>query len=124
MEVLEDFDDWLLDVPDGVAVMTNFICRAITDEVLPPSFVARITPPANSSLAQLRDKCATTMAQPHSAERLLRCWGAGAPPHIAISEYTIPNNTSFSPSSCGVLYTEITADIVETRRIVVACRSG
>ena len=64
VEVLEDFDDWLLDVPDGVAVMTLFICRAVVDEVLPPSFVARITPPPGSSLARLKDKCATTMAQP------------------------------------------------------------
>lgn len=80
VEVLEDFDGLLLDVPDGCHLMTLFICRAITDDILPPSFVSRLTPPAGSPLEDLKKKCAAHLSHPHSAERLLRCWGAGARP--------------------------------------------
>lgn len=78
VEVLEDFDDLLLDVPDACALMTLFICRAITDDILPPSFVSRLTPPPGTPLEDLKKKCAAQLGHPHSAERLLRCWGAGA----------------------------------------------
>eukprot|EP00892_Ulva_mutabilis_P003777 jgi/Ulvmu1/1771/UM118_0010.1 len=78
VEVLEDFDGLLLDVPDAGHLMTLFICRAITDDILPPSFVSRLTPPPASALAELKKKCAAQLNNPHSAERLLRCWGADA----------------------------------------------
>lgn len=80
VEVLEDFDGLLLDVPDACHVMTLFICRAITDDILPPSFVSRLTPPPGSPLEELKKKCAAHLSHPHSAERLLRCWGAGTAP--------------------------------------------
>ena len=78
MSILEGLDDLILDVPDAVEVMALFICRAITDEILPPSFIGRLTPPLGSSLEDMKHKCQSHLKQHHSAERMMRCWGMGA----------------------------------------------
>ena len=79
--LLEDFDELVLDVPEAVPLMALFVSRAIVDEILPPSFVARITPPAGSHLEKMKSLCAGHLRDgTHSAERLLRCWGSGARP--------------------------------------------
>lgn len=75
--VLEDFDELLLDVPDATAIMALFIGRAVTDEILPPNFIERVTPPPDSNLEALKKACVGHLKQPHGAERLLRCWGSG-----------------------------------------------
>lgn len=78
VSILEGLDDLILDVPDAVEVMSLFICRAITDEILPPSFIGRLIPPPASALEELKHKCTSHLDQKHSAERLMRCWGADA----------------------------------------------
>lgn len=79
VSVLEGLDDLILDVPDAVDIMSLFICRAIADDILPPSFIGRLIPPPGSPLQDLQHKCTTHLADRHSAERLSRCWGAGTP---------------------------------------------
>ncbi|KAI7837239.1 hypothetical protein COHA_008927 [Chlorella ohadii] len=75
---IEGLDDFKLDVPDVVDQLATFICRAVVDDVLPPSFVKRIDGPAGSLAAELRHKCELHLSAKHSAERLARCWGSGA----------------------------------------------
>ncbi|PRW57868.1 programmed cell death 4-like isoform B [Chlorella sorokiniana] len=75
---IEGLDDFKLDVPDVVDQLATFICRAVVDDVLPPSFVKRIDGPAGSLAAELRHKCELHLGAKHSAERLARCWGSGA----------------------------------------------
>lgn len=48
------------------------------DDVLPPSFVGRISGPVGSLAADLKHKCELHLGAKHSAERLQRCWGSGA----------------------------------------------
>jgi programmed cell death protein 4 len=75
--LLEDFDELVLDVPEAVQLMALFVSRAVVDEVLPPSFVTRITPPPGSHLEKMKVLCAGHLHDTHSSERLLRCWGSG-----------------------------------------------
>ena len=82
--MLEDFDDLLLDVPAAADLLALFIGRAVIDEILPPSFVQRLTPPAGSPLAALKTKCSKLLEAPHGEERLSRCWGSGAAPRRCI----------------------------------------
>ena len=77
--VLEDFNELVLDVPDAADVMALFIGRAIVDEILPPAFLERLTPPPGSELERCKRAALAHMRALHSAERLLRCWGSGAP---------------------------------------------
>ncbi len=40
--LLEALDDIMLDVPSAPDLMALFICRAVVDDVLPPSFVGSV----------------------------------------------------------------------------------
>lgn len=78
--LVESLDDLLLDVPDGVELLSLFIARGVVDDVLPPAAINRWASGAaeGSSLAALKARCDLHLAARHSAERLLRCWGSGA----------------------------------------------
>ncbi|KAL4436793.1 hypothetical protein ABPG75_003932 [Micractinium tetrahymenae] len=78
MAAIEAMDDLRLDVPDVVDQLALFICRAVVDDVLPPSFVGRIAGPPGSLAAELKHKCELHLGAKHSGERLQRCWGSGA----------------------------------------------
>lgn len=41
--VVNSVDDILLDVPDAINLIAVFIERAVVDDILPPSFVHRLT---------------------------------------------------------------------------------
>lgn len=41
--IVSNVDDILLDVPDAINLIAVFIERAIVDDILPPSFVHRLT---------------------------------------------------------------------------------
>jgi hypothetical protein len=53
-------------------------CRAVADDVLPPSFIQRVDGPPGSLHAELRSKCGAHVGAKHIGERLQRCWGSGA----------------------------------------------
>ncbi|GBF95677.1 hypothetical protein Rsub_08659 [Raphidocelis subcapitata] len=76
----EALDDTLLDVPDAVDLLALFVARAVVDDILPPSVHAKWCEgaPAGSPLAALCSKIDAHLTARHSAERMLRCWGAGA----------------------------------------------
>ncbi|KAI8472184.1 MAG: armadillo-type protein [Monoraphidium minutum] len=76
----DGLDDTLLDVPDAVDMLSLFVARAVVDDILPPSAHARWTQgaPAGSPLSNLKAKIEAHLSARHSAERMLRCWGAGA----------------------------------------------
>ena len=42
LAVVEGLEDLRLDVPDALDLLSLFICRAVADDVLPPSFIKRI----------------------------------------------------------------------------------
>lgn len=77
---LEDaLEDLILDVPEATDMLSLFIARGVIDDILPPAAVHRIgvDAPEGSQLAVLRTKVDLHLSARHSAERMLRCWGAG-----------------------------------------------
>lgn len=77
--LIEALEDLKLDVPDAVDQASNFVARAVVDDILPPSFIARVPADAEgSAAAELRHKCEVHLGARHAAERMLRCWGSGA----------------------------------------------
>ncbi|GAB4818113.1 hypothetical protein N2152v2_005159 [Parachlorella kessleri] len=78
LSVVESLDDLKLDVPDAVELVSLFICRAVVDDVLPPSSIKRLNGAEGSLVAELKLKCEVHLDAKHSAERLQRCFGSGA----------------------------------------------
>jgi programmed cell death protein 4 len=72
--LFERADDLELDAPNlAKDVITKFLCRAVTDEILPPSF---LTDPFVESLGGgVVDNAKTILTQKHSFARLERVWG-------------------------------------------------
>jgi programmed cell death protein 4 len=56
------------------------MCAGQVDDILPPAVVTRWAAgsPDGSNLAALKARTELHLAARHSAERMLRCWGAGA----------------------------------------------
>ncbi|KAK9819246.1 hypothetical protein WJX81_007334 [Elliptochloris bilobata] len=77
LEAVAAVEDLRLDVPDSPDVVATFVSRAIVDEILPPSFVEGI-PADSAGAAEVRRKCGVLLKGRHAAERMQRCWGAGA----------------------------------------------
>lgn len=75
--IIESLDDTSLDVPDAQNLVALFIARAVCDDILPPSFVARISTDSDSSLITngLKAKVEQLLAGQHS--KILKCWGPG-----------------------------------------------
>lgn len=72
--LFERAEDLELDAPNlAKDVITKFLCRAVTDEILPPSF---LTDPFVESLGgDVVDNAKTILTQKHSFARLERVWG-------------------------------------------------
>nr|QKY14995.1 sulfite reductase [ferredoxin] (SIR) [Polytomella parva] len=69
--LVEGLKDLLLDVPDATIQLSQFIARAIVDDVIPPVFIKNGVPtssPVHQQLVRL-------MEPKFGTERLLRCWG-------------------------------------------------
>ena len=78
--MLKSIDDLALDNPDVVAMLSNFIARAMVDDVLPPGFfdfVPRRLLATNPLARQVAGSVHALMDK-HSSTRLINIWGAGA----------------------------------------------
>ncbi len=79
---VDALDDLVLDVPQAVEWVSQFTCRAIADDILPPALVkddaaadwAKYSGPTRSWLTL----CSSYLSDPHFAERMQRIWGGGA----------------------------------------------
>jgi programmed cell death protein 4 len=106
--VVEGLDDLVLDVPQAVELLAFFTCRAIADDILPPSFLKDVE--QNTEL--MRDwhhRCQAYLADPHFAERMSRIWGSKAGMDL--------NETKVSFSSSLKEYVA-SGDVEEVRRIL------
>jgi len=72
--LFERVDELEIDAPNFAKdVITKFLCRAVTDEILPPSF---LTDPFVESLGgSVVENAKTILTQKHSFARLERVWG-------------------------------------------------
>ena len=80
IRVLKSIDDLALDNPDVVPMLSNFIARAMVDDVLPPGFfdfVPQRLLATNQRAAQVAASVHALMIT-HSSTRLINVWGAGA----------------------------------------------
>jgi hypothetical protein len=79
---VDSLDDLVLDVPQAVEWVSQFTCRAIADDILPPSLVkddaAGEWASYSPSLRSWHVLCNTYLSDPHFAERMQRVWGGGA----------------------------------------------
>jgi programmed cell death protein 4 len=106
--VVEGLDDLVLDVPQAVELLAFFTCRAIADDILPPSFLKDVE--QNTEI--MRDwhhRCQAYLADPHFAERMSRIWGSKAGMDL--------NETKVSFSSSLKEYVA-SGDVEEVRRIL------
>jgi len=73
---LDSLDDFVLDTPDAVDVLSKFLARAIVDEVVAPAFLR--TAKAESARAQEAIALATGLVtEKHKLDRLAHVWGPG-----------------------------------------------
>ena len=73
IRVLKDIDDVALDNPDVVKYMSNFIARAVVDDVLPPAFFDFVPPRLLEANERVRSVEAYTQAllDKHTSTRLM-----------------------------------------------------
>jgi len=76
IRVLNDIDDVALDNPDVVKFMSNFIARAIADDVLPPAFFDFV--PGRLLEGNERVRRVKVLTEALLQKRLMNIWGAGA----------------------------------------------
>lgn len=74
---VQSIDDLKLDVPEAPEYLALFLARAVVDDVLPPSMVAKIREEDGSSVIDVKKKAEVHLSARHCTERMLRCWGAG-----------------------------------------------
>ena len=96
--ILSNMEDLVLDVPDAPHLVSLFLGRAIVDDCLPPAYLAAVLDEIDNTLGiEVVWATGRLLNTRHAAERLLRCWGAGASVDIAeikesmhtlIAEYT------------------------------------
>jgi len=73
---LNSLDDFVLDTPDAVDVLSKFLARAIVDEIVPPAFLK--TARADSARAKEAIALATGLVtEKHKLDRLAHVWGPG-----------------------------------------------
>lgn len=79
LATVEALEDLRLDVPDAPDQLSLFVCRAVIDDALPPSFVKRIGLVDSPLAGELQHKCEAHLGAKHGvADRMARCWGGGA----------------------------------------------
>ena len=79
---VDALDDLVVDVPQAIEWVSQFTCRAIADDILPPALVkdddaadwAKYSEPTRS----WHTLCSSYLSDPHFAERMQRIWGGGA----------------------------------------------
>ena len=76
--VVDALDDLVLDVPQAVEWVSLFTCRAIADDILPPSFVTDMEPFGSNYTTSWHSLCNAYLSDPHFAERMSRVWGSRA----------------------------------------------
>ena len=74
-------DDLKLDVPEAPEYIALFLARAVVDDVLPPSMIAKLHDEDGSAVVEVRKKAEVHLSARHCTERMLRCWGAGMKTH-------------------------------------------
>lgn len=124
-DVISSIQDLSLDVPDASDLLALFICRAVSDDALPPAFVHKLGPGGEDqdddavgggsdaglgSLEALRTKCEGHLADQHFAERMSRCWGHGA--GVKLDE------TKASIAAMLKEYLSTSGDVSEVRRLL------
>lgn len=73
--LLEAIDDLQLDIPDAPKIVTNFIARAVVDEVLPPAFLNdRLIMSLGGDVVE---QAKVLLSLRHGMSRLARVWGPG-----------------------------------------------
>ena len=79
---VDALDDLVLDVPQAVEWVSQFTCRAIADDILPPALVkdaaAAEWATYSGTVRAWHTLCCTYISDPHFAERMQRIWGGGA----------------------------------------------
>ena len=80
IRVLKSIDDLALDNPDVVAMLSNFIARAIVDDVLPPSFVSLVPERLAASSPRVRQVLSTVqqLVEKGGARSMVQSWGAAS----------------------------------------------
>ncbi|CAG9467242.1 unnamed protein product [Pedinophyceae sp. YPF-701] len=78
LNLARNLGDLTLDIPNAPQGLSLFVARAIVDDVLAPSFVEQIRALQTDGTEELARAVASHLKGKHSAERLARCWGAGA----------------------------------------------
>jgi len=79
IRVLARIDDLALDTPSAVAVVSAFLARAITDEVIPRHFLSLLPSNVESSPlgAEVARSVRVAVGLPHASSRLTSVWGPG-----------------------------------------------
>ena len=81
-KLVESSDDLVIDIPDALDILALFVARAIVDDILPPSFIHKVTQtlPEGSKGHNVIHKAEKSYLSPplHASERILRCWGGGS----------------------------------------------
>jgi len=73
-------EDLVLDNPNAVHFLTNFLGRIIVDEIVPPSFLTSVLGSLkdHSLGVQIVEETGSLLSARHAAERLLNCWHGGS----------------------------------------------
>ncbi|KAK9828666.1 hypothetical protein WJX72_001404 [[Myrmecia] bisecta] len=74
INIIDSVEDLKLDVPSAVDIAATFTARAVTDDILPPAFIAKLSEVEGSPEAEVKAACSKLLGARHSAERMLRCW--------------------------------------------------
>jgi hypothetical protein len=79
IRILRGVDDLALDVPAAVSILTNFIARAIVDDVLPPCFFS-LVPGKLVTAGRGRDiyHGVRALLEVQGSSRIMHVWGSGA----------------------------------------------
>lgn len=76
--LLDNLPDLILDTPDAIIVLGNFIARAVADDCLPPKFVmTNKEAPPNEQAREALCRADTLLSMKHGLVRLDNVWGLG-----------------------------------------------
>jgi hypothetical protein len=76
MLTVHNADDLKVDVPNASRILSQFVARAVVDEILPPVF---LTDPTVVSLGgQVIQDAVTFLSVKHGQARVEKVWGPGA----------------------------------------------
>eukprot|EP00455_Lapot_gusevi_P044079 TRINITY_DN5455_c0_g1_i8.p1 TRINITY_DN5455_c0_g1~~TRINITY_DN5455_c0_g1_i8.p1 ORF type:complete len:360 (+),score=130.42 TRINITY_DN5455_c0_g1_i8:279-1358(+) len=77
--VLERVEDMVVDVPDTLQLLSSFVARAVSDEVLPPAFLERVNlHQSDMGYRVIKQVHVLLNASVNNPSRLMRIWGPSA----------------------------------------------